>query len=65
MRMSNQTLDQRVENLERLVKEMRMERGAENGSPWRKTLGAFRNDEVMRDIVERGAAIRKAERQSE
>jgi hypothetical protein len=63
--MSQQTLEARVAALEkevaRLAGELRL--GREPGrDDWKRTLGMFANDPIMKEIEEEGRKIREADR---
>lgn len=61
--MSRDELADRVAALEKQVASMLAERTANGGTKdWRRTLGAFSGDEVMRQIFAEGRKIREAER---
>ena len=61
--MPQPTLKKRVEALEKQVAELQ---AAQSGEPrkkdWRRTLGAFIGDEVMKEIFEEGRKIREVDR---
>ncbi len=64
--MSAQELEERVRALEREMADLKS-RLSESGAvkDWRRSVGAFRGDAVMRRIVEAGQAIRAGERSQE
>lgn len=67
--MSQLNLEQRVAELERQVAELRQQRA--NGEPlrepgrddWKKTVGMFDGDPVMKEIIEETLKIREEDRQ--
>lgn len=64
--MSNQTLEERVAELERQVEQLsRNQRNdREPGrDDWKSTIGMFANDPIMAEIQEEGRKIREADRQ--
>lgn len=64
--MATEALEQRVARLE---EQMRVMNDRQTGSEtvprkdWRSTVGMFRNDPVMKEIVEAGHRIREEDRQ--
>ena len=57
------TLDERLTRVEQLVDELvRKANGAEPTKDWRRTIGMFDGDPVMKQIEEAGRKIREAER---
>jgi hypothetical protein len=57
-------LEQRVAELERQVQELRRAiNDVRDGKDWRRTVGMFAGDEVMREIIEEGRKIREADRE--
>ena len=57
-------LEQRVAELERQVQELRRAiNDVRDGKDWRRTIGMFAGDEVMKEIDEAGRRIREADRQ--
>jgi hypothetical protein len=61
--MSRATLEQRVAALEKRVDALVVQQ-VEAGRPkdWRRTIGAFTGDDLMKQIFEEGRKIREAER---
>lgn len=61
--MSRKTLEQRVADLEKTVADL-IANQATTGreKDWRRTIGAFSGDDVMKEIFEEGRKIREAER---
>ncbi|MEK6258601.1 MAG: hypothetical protein AABP62_08260 [Planctomycetota bacterium] len=62
-----ETLEQRVARLEEqmrvMVSSRADERAATPNKDWRRTVGMFRNDPVMKEIIEAGHRIREEDRQ--
>jgi hypothetical protein len=58
--MSVQKLEQRVAELEKEVAALKA--ALDNRKDWRRTVGMFAGDEVMKRIDEEGRKIREAER---
>ncbi len=58
------SLEERVATLERTVAQLMSTTPREPGrDDWRKTIGMFRDDSVMRQIDEEGRKIREADRE--
>ena len=61
--MSETTLEERVTKLEKLVEELRHKTDASGRKKdWRRTVGMFEGDPVMKEIIEAGRRIREADR---
>lgn len=58
--MTHSTLEQRVTRLEEIV--ARLRNGTRRTKDWRRTIGMFAGDEVMKQIEEEGRKIREADR---
>ncbi len=58
--MTNPTLEERVSELEKKMAELMSN---SNQKDWRKSLGMFTGDEIMKRIDAAGQAIREKERQ--
>lgn len=56
-------LQARVADLERQLTEFRKQTAQSAEKDWRRTIGMFAGDEVMKRIFEAGADIRRQERQ--
>jgi len=64
--MSVQELEARVQALEREVAELRSRLPSAGPQPdWRRTIGLFRGDAVLHEVVEAGKAIRRSEQPDE
>jgi hypothetical protein len=62
--MARITLEQRVAELERMFAALLANHGATSrAKDWRRTLGAFTGDEVMKEFFAEGRKIRQVERQ--
>lgn len=65
--MSEASIEQRLERLESIVEEMRREKLRPPGQPgrddWRRTVGAFANDAVAKEIIDEALRLREEERQ--
>lgn len=65
--MTTETLEQRVARLEAQMRVMVSGRADEGtavpNKDWRRTVGMFRNDPVMKEIIEAGRRIREEDRQ--
>jgi hypothetical protein len=62
--MASSNLEQRVEQLERIVDEMRSDASREPGrNDWRKTIGAFSSDPLALEVVDEALRLRETERQ--
>ncbi len=64
--MSDPSFEQRLERLERIVEELRHEMHRPLGQPgrddWQKTIGAFANDPVAKEIIDEALRLREEER---
>ena len=62
--MASTTIEDRVAELERLVDELmqRSSRPTEE-KDWRRTVGMFDGDEIMKEIIEEGRRIRVEDRE--
>ena len=61
--MSEMTLEERVTTLEKLVAEL-MDK-ADTGmrkKDWRRTVGMFDRDSIMKEIIDEGRRVREADR---
>jgi len=61
--MSETTLEERVTTLEKLVAEI--VRKADTGmrkKDWRRTVGMFDRDSIMKEIIDEGRRVREADR---
>lgn len=62
--MSSQTLEERVEKLERAFAQLMNANLKKPGrDDWKKTFGMFADDPVMKQIQEEGQKIREADRE--
>ncbi|MBC8114474.1 MAG: hypothetical protein H7062_08865 [Candidatus Saccharimonas sp.] len=65
--MTTETLEQRVARLEEQMRVMVSDRADEVAAvpskDWRRTVGMFRNDPIMKEIIEAGRRIREEDRQ--
>lgn len=65
--MTVETLEQRVARLEEQMRGVVSGRAEDESVPppkdWQRTVGMFRNDPVMAEIIEAGRRIREADRQ--
>lgn len=67
--MTQQTLEQRVANLERQVAELQQERtngkpvGQPGSADWKSTIGMFDGDPVMKEIIDETLKIREEDRE--
>ena len=64
--MTTEALEQRVARLEEQMRVMNDRQTGGEAAPrkdWRSTVGMFRNDPVMKEIVEAGHRIREDDRQ--
>ncbi len=65
--MTTETLEQRVARLEEQMRVVVNGRADEGTSPprkdWQRTVGMFRNDPIMEEIIEAGRRIREEDRQ--
>ena len=64
--MSEATIEQRLERLERIVEELRQAVSRRPGQPghddWRRTIGMFANDPIAKEIIDEALKIREDER---
>ena len=60
--MSQQTLEERVAELERQITAMKANGWGEPKKDWRRTFGMFAGDEVMKEIDKEALKIREADR---
>ena len=64
--MSEESIEQRLERLERVVEEMRREMHRPSGRPgrddWKTTIGAFANDPIADEIIDESLRLREEER---
>jgi hypothetical protein len=60
--MPGSTLKNRVAVLEQQVAELRAAGTAAGGKDWRRTIGMFAGDEVMKEILEEARKYREADR---
>jgi hypothetical protein len=64
--MSEATIEQRLERLERIVEEMRRELHRPPGQPgrddWQSTIGTFADDPVAAEIIDEALRLREEER---
>ncbi len=63
--MATEALEQRVARLEeqmRVLKERQTNGGSAPRRDWQSTVGMFRNDPIMKEIVEAGRQIREDDR---
>ena len=64
--MSEGSVEQRLERLERIVEEMRQQLHRPFGQPgrddWRTTIGAFADDPIAKEIIDEALRIREEER---
>jgi hypothetical protein len=63
--MLQDTLEARVTRLEQLVENIRHERSRypAAGQDWRRTIGMFRGDPIMKEICDEALRLREQERQ--
>jgi hypothetical protein len=60
---SNVTLEERVTKLEKLVDELMHKADTPvHKKDWRRTVGMFEGDPIMKEIIEEGQRIRKEDR---
>jgi hypothetical protein len=66
--MSEASIEQRLERLERIVSEMRQAMVRRPGEPgrddWRRTIGAFAGDPIAKEIIDEALRIREEDRQN-
>ena len=62
--MSENTLEERVAALEKMVADLVRDRRPPRIKDWRRTLGMFAGDEVMKEIDRLGREYREADRRS-
>lgn len=60
--MSQPTLDERVANLEHEVAIL-AQALPKNGPTWKSSVGMFAGDDVMKEIIDEGKAIRERDRE--
>jgi hypothetical protein len=60
--MSQPTLDERVTNLEHEVA-LLVQALPKNGPAWKSSIGMFAGDDVMKEIINEGKAIRERDRE--
>ena len=57
------TLEERLARVEQLVEELvRKSERPKREKDWRRTVGMFRGDPIMKEIIEEGRRIREADR---
>jgi hypothetical protein len=62
--MPPQTLEDRMARVEKLVDELvQKARSSECAKDWRRTVGMFDGDPVMKEIIEEGRRIRELDRE--
>ncbi len=62
--MTPQTLEDRMARVEKLVDELVQKAGStESSKDWRRTVGMFDGDPVMKEIIEEGRRIRELDRE--
>ncbi len=61
--MASSTLEERIAELERLVKEL-MQRSGDSAEEkdWRRSVGMFDDDPIMKEIIEEGQRLREEDR---
>ena len=61
--MASSTLEERFAELERLVKEL-MQRSGDSAEEkdWRRSVGMFDDDPIMKEIIEEGQRLREEDR---
>ena len=66
-KMSEATIEERLERLERIVEEMRRGLHRQSGQPgrddWQSTIGAFADDPIADEIIDEALRLREDERQ--
>ena len=62
--MSPATLEERVAQLERRLDELAQAKSASGSPPkdWRRTVGMFQGDPIMKEIIDEALRMREAER---
>jgi hypothetical protein len=60
--MTTETLEQRVEHLEEQVRVLVGERQQPRSKDWRRTIGMFDGDPVMKEIIDEGNRLREEDR---
>ncbi len=61
--MASSTLEQRVADLEKLVEELRQRSDVSaNPKDWRRTIGMFDDDAIMKEIIEESQRVREEDR---
>ena len=62
--MASTTIEDRVAELERLVDELMQRSGRPTEEKnWRRSVGMFDGDEIMKEIIEEGRSIREEDRE--
>ena len=61
--MTTEILERRVLQLEEQMQTLLDERKSPRKKDWRRTVGQFDGDEVMKEIIDEGQLIREADRQ--
>ncbi len=61
--MASSTLEERVAELERLMEEL-MQRSGDSAeeNDWRRSVGMFDDDPIMKEIIEEGQRLREEDR---
>ena len=61
--MTSSTLEERVAELERLMEEL-MQKSSDSAKEknWRRTVGMFDDDPIMKEIIEEGQRLREEDR---
>lgn len=61
--MASSTLEERVAELERLMEElMQRSGGSADEKDWRRSVGMFDDDPIMKEIIEEGQRLREEDR---
>ncbi len=61
--MSNLTLEERVAELERLMATVIQQPGSQTREKnWRRTVGMFKDDPILKELIEEGRRIREEDR---
>lgn len=61
--MGCETIEQRLDRLEQAVREIQSRAGRTTaGRDWRRSVGMFQDDPVMKEIIEQGRRIRDDDR---